>query len=154
MFYSGRLNVEAKLYQLIDANYDGEDPNNEYIEITEAYEFTKLVPGQVFSFKIEMTNAGTIPGYLKLEMALNSLSNSDVFQHLLIEYNYPEENLVSQNIDYNMLFFQNKYLNPGLANTYTFYFNIKVKPELGNNFKSLDLVIDKFIVTLDQVETT
>lgn len=153
MFYSGRLNVDAKLYKLIDLNYDGIDEDNVYEEVTESFVFTRLVPGQIFSFKIEMTNQGTIPGFLKLEMLMNELSDSDIFEYIELRYiDIETEEMIEENLDYSMMFFQNKDLNPGSSNTYTFYFQMKVKGELGNNFKSVDLVIEKFIITLDQIE--
>ena len=40
MLYSGRLNAEAKLFILDDPNFDGEDVNNEYTEITNAYQIS------------------------------------------------------------------------------------------------------------------
>lgn len=153
MFYSGRLSVEAKLFQLVDPNYDGIDLDDEYVEITESYEFTKLVPGQVFSFKIEVTNNGNIPGYLKLAMFINDVASSQFLDVMELSYENPETNdLIVNSLSYENLFFQNKYLVSGVQNKYTFYFKLHVKPELGNSLKSQGLIIEKFVVTLDQIK--
>ena len=50
------------IFQLVDPNYDGEDPINEYTEITSANSFSKgLVPVKfLFAFKLVVKNAGTV----------------------------------------------------------------------------------------------
>ena len=89
MLYSGRLISDAKLFLLDDPDYDGTDPNNEFTEITSSYHFTQVQPGQVFTFKLEVTNLGTIPAHLKVNLNIAAASNSNLLNVMHIVYTSP-----------------------------------------------------------------
>ncbi|WP_264229445.1 hypothetical protein [Acholeplasma laidlawii] len=147
MLYSGKLTAEAKLFQLVDPNYDGEDPLNEYTEITSAIHFQKVVPGQIFTFRLEVKNAGTVPAHLKVVLALAASSNANLLDVMHIVYDAPKA--VDRALT-NSTLFEEIVVNVGA--TYTFNFQIVVTEFAGNFASNQFVVIENLIVTLDQIQ--
>lgn len=147
MLYSGRLVAEAKLFVLEDPDYDGTDPNNIYTEITSAYHLTKVQPGQVFSFKLEVKNSGSIPAHLKVFLEIDAASESDLLDVINIAYTQPLN--VNQSLE-SMLLFDEVYVEK--SETYVFYFQMIVTEFVGNSLSGDAVIIKHLEVTLDQIQ--
>lgn len=147
MLYSGRLNAEAKLFILEDPNYDGEDVNNEYTEITNAYQISHVQPGQIYSFKLEVNNTGTIPAHLKVFLEIDDTSNEGLLDVIHIAFNEPF--YMNQRLESMYLFEEQPILK---LETYVFYFNIVITEFLGNVYSGQSVVIKNLIITLDQIQ--
>lgn len=147
MLYSGRLNAEAKLFILDDPNFDDEDVNNEYTEITNAYQISHVQPGQIYSFKLEVKNTGTIPAHLKVFLEIDDTSNEGLLDVIHIAFNEPI--YMNQRLESMYLFEEQPILK---LETYVFYFNIVITEFLGNVYSGQSVVIKNLIITLDQIQ--
>lgn len=149
MLYSGRLVAEAKLFVLEDPDYDGIDPNNiyTYTEITSAYHLTKVQPGQILSFKLEVKNSGSIPAHLKVFLEIDAASESDLLDEMHIQYTQPLN--VNQSLE-SMLLFDEVYVEK--SETYVFYFQMIVTEFVGNSLSGDAVIIKHLEVTLDQIQ--
>lgn len=147
ILYSGKLSAQATLYQLIDPDFDGEDPSNNYLEINQSYDFYKIIPGQVYAFKLVIVNTGTITSNLSIEMLLGYQSDPTVKDNILITYEDPI--IRTQSLDSMMLF--NEY-ELEASGTYTFYFKMIMTEFIGNSHKNDILTIQRFVIVLDQIQ--
>lgn len=149
MLYSGRLQSTARLYILDDPDFDGIDPNNNYTEIISAYQFSNLKPGQVFTFKLEVDNVGTIDAYLSVYLEIDSLSNIDLLDVINITYTAPINTNQSLN---SMFLFEEELIQK--SETYVFFFQIVATEMLGNNLRGQFFTIKNLVVRLDQIRNT
>ncbi|HHX76213.1 MAG TPA: hypothetical protein GX698_02410 [Acholeplasmataceae bacterium] len=147
MLYSGGLTAEAKLFILEDPDYDGEDINNEYTQIVSAYHLTRVQPGQIFTFKLEVTNIGTIPAHLKVNLEIDATSNSNLLDVMHIAYTSPMN--VNQSLS-SMMLFESEYIDK--SETYVFYFNIVITEFVGNSLKGDAVIIKHLEIVLDQIQ--
>lgn len=148
LIYHGNIKEFIEVYQLVDPNYDGEDPNNQYTQLIGPKVFTNVIPGQIYAFKLEVTNLGTIPAHLKVELNLDLSSDSDLKAVIKITYDNPIQ--TDMFLENNMLLFDEIVLNP--EQTYVFHFKIHITGDIGNTFKGKSLIIKNLTITLDQIQ--
>lgn len=149
MIYSGRIDTIARLYQLYDPDHDGEDENNQYYELTTAVTFNQVIPGEIYSFKLEIRNIGTVPAMLSVDLVLDESSDLSLIEHVHLVYGTPVS--LSQPLTYNMLLFNEIYIDP--YEVYVFYFQVAIQSTLGNLHQNEQFVIKHLHIRLDQIQT-
>ncbi len=151
IFTSGSITVDAQLYTANDANKDG-ILDGGYTEITSAgIDFTNLMPGQVYTFRLIIENTGTAPGHLDITVKDILPSNLALFNLLTVDFIHPTT-LVNTSLDLNsteVVFFSNYVLD--FEGTLTFDFTIQIEPEINNTLHSESITIGYFEVRLDQI---
>ncbi|MGI6787195.1 MAG: hypothetical protein ACOX5X_01390 [Acholeplasmataceae bacterium] len=85
IFRTGRVDVDATLYQATDPNYTGGPfEDSDYVLVTNTVTLDNLYSGQIFSFMLKVKNVGSIPG--ELTITLKNLPNIDLNNALILRY--------------------------------------------------------------------
>ncbi|MFA6378045.1 MAG: hypothetical protein WCW63_05380 [Acholeplasmataceae bacterium] len=148
ILYHGNIKEFIEFYQLIDPDYDGEDINDQYMQITSPKVFSNVTPGQIYAFKLEVTNQGTIPAHLSVELNLSATSDLALKEVMKITYTSPTDE--DSYLEDSMLLFD--FIVLEVDQTYTFYFNIIISGDMGNTFKNKSLIIENLTIRLDQIQ--
>jgi hypothetical protein len=110
--------------------------------------FTNVTPGQKYAFKLEVTNQGTIPAHLSVELYLSATSDLALKEVMKITYTSPTDE--DSYLEDSMLLFD--FIVLEVDQTYTFYFNIIISGDMGNTFKNKSLIIENLTIRLDQIQ--
>lgn len=151
---TGSLRADCKFYRGIDSNYDGELDDESFIEITEAdLHFVNVIPGQIYTFKLSVTNIGTISGFLSVRMNNIITEDEDLLNYFNVSFVEPTETeiIFSAAEDGKLELFNKYILEP--ETTFDFIFQIKVGNFSGDNFHLKSLTIEHFIVDLIQIHS-
>lgn len=151
---TGSLRADCKFYRGIDSNYDGELDDDSFIEITEAdLHFVNVIPGQIYTFKLSVTNIGTISGFLSVRMNNIITEDEDLLNYFNVSFVEPTETeiIFSAAEDGKLELFNKYILEP--ETTFDFIFQIKVGNFSGDNFHLKSLTIEHFIVDLIQIHS-
>lgn len=144
---TGSLKVECKFYRGFD-----DDGELEFVEITEAHlVFEKALPGNIYTFKLTVTNIGSVAGNLSIIANGIEASNPGVLDYFYIEFTEPEEETIYLSEDDNgsLLLFEDYFLESNTS--FDFLFTIHIDGNTsGNDLKEQSLSIENFIVNLVQ----
>lgn len=151
VFTSGAITVDAALYSANDANYDGVLDGG-YTEITAAgIDFTNLMPGQVYTFRLIIDNTGTADGHLDLTVKDILPTDNALFNLLTIDFVHPTTSVnTSLDLDSTDVILFSNYVLP-FEGSLTFDFTIQIEPTINNTLHSESITIGYFEVRLDQI---
>ncbi|MDD3192052.1 MAG: hypothetical protein PHP41_04810 [Bacilli bacterium] len=154
---TGSLRATVGFYQGIDSDLDGTLDDNTYEEITEGgITFTHAIPGQIYTFKMMISNIGSVDGVLTLTVNDIVASNSAVLDGFEVTYIDPvtsqEETVVFNTMtDQDILLFTN-YILPAYGGLITFDFTIQVTQNLSTAMVNESLYITNYHIHLIQVQ--
>lgn len=117
IIYSGRIELEAKLFEL------GEEE-----EITEI-SLTNVIPGDVFSYELTVENIGTIIGDLEILFTFN-ISNEALREFIIFEIEVPDNSFTDSTDVTDLTYLYQSELEPFEDEPMTIYFNIRISTEL------------------------
>jgi len=151
---TGSLRVECKFYRGIDSNYDGDLDDDSYVEITEAdLHFVNVIPGQVYTFKLTVTNIGTVSGFLSVRMNDIFTEEEELLNYFIVSFSEPTETeILLSAAEAGRLELFNKYILEA-ETTFQFIFQIKVGNISDDKFHLKTMTIEHFIVDLIQVHS-
>lgn len=151
IFTSGDISMNANFYVANDTNKDGVLDGG-YTEITTAgIDFTNLMPGQIYTFRLIIENTSTEDGHLDITVKDIIPSNSGLFNLLSLDFIHPTTAVnTSINLDSaSEILFSNYVLT--YQETLTFDFTIQIEPTLDNSLHGESISIGYFEVRLDQI---
>lgn len=155
-FTTGTLKSNTSFYRGIDSDLDGVLDNGEYQQIFQGgIQFTNVIPGQIYTFKINFRNEGTIQGLLTLTMNGVIGTNTDILEGFTVRYVDPNtEEIVTITLDQNqndaILLFTDHILEP--LELFTFHFTLEANENLSVSSKNQTLTINNYIIQLDQIQ--
>lgn len=149
---TGSLKADCKFYRGLDSDYDGVLDDDSFVEITEAnLQFVNVIPGQVYTFKLSVTNIGTVSAFLSVKMENINTEDEEILNYFTVSFDDP----ITAEITFgeaqagDLQLFDSYVLDPGI--TYDFIFQIRVGNFSGNNFDLKSLTVGHFIVELVQM---
>jgi uncharacterized repeat protein (TIGR01451 family) len=148
---TGTLDLDYTLSIANDTNHDG-ILDGGYVEITAGgLTFNEVTPGMVYTYRLELTNLGSINGHLDISIQDILPSSVGMNQALIIKYinpvtSLPVETLLDSSTE---TLFQNYVLIS--TGSLIFDFTITINPELGNINQSESILISYFELRLDQI---
>lgn len=151
IFTSGEITMNANFYVANDTNKDG-ILDGGYTEVTSGgIDFTNLMPGQIYTFRIIIENTGTESGHL--DLTAKDILPSDVllFDLLTLDFTNPTT-LLSSSVALDsaqVVIFSNYEL--AYQGTLTFDFTIHIEPTINNTLHGESITIGYFEVRLDQI---
>lgn len=163
---TGNIQMSAKLYQMSDFNLDGildvdENGNNIATEIS-SINISNMNPGEQYTYRLDVTNAGNIDGSLSLTLSDFSGSLSDVLYIDVINPSGVQKKFL-YNFTQNLLIFDKFSLIINETDNILFKIKFATVSELNNNsipfnnsleglnyYKSKQLNISKLTLTLTQ----
>ena len=150
---TGSLRAECKFYRGIDADFDGDLDEDDFVEIREAnLQFTNVIPGQIYTFKLSVKNTGTVSGFLSVTIDNITSDEQGLLDYFIVSFSSPEEKEIAlsgadQNGDLNLF---SDYVLAADA-TFDFIFQIRIDGNLnGSQYHLKSLTIAHFIVDLIQ----
>lgn len=145
---TGSLKADCHFYRGIDANQNGTIEETEYQEITEAHlSFPDIIPGDIFTFKLGVTNQGTIAGFLSIKANGIETDYEDLPDYFAFTFSSPFSGNVPLTSG-SVVLFQNYVLDEG--QNYDFVFSVNISGNAPNDIKGKSLTIDNFTVDLIQ----
>ncbi|HOA79124.1 MAG TPA: hypothetical protein PKO39_06710 [Bacilli bacterium] len=145
---TGALRAQCNLYYGLDSDFDGELDDGTYAEITTAgIEFTNVIPGQIYTYRLVVRNKGTVDGILSISINDIIATAAGMYEGFSVSFTDPEtKDLAFVNGDLEL--FTELFLAEG--DTYEFNFLIKINETISAEFRYESLTITNFIVRLDQ----
>jgi len=145
---TGALRAQCNLYYGLDSDFDGELDDGTYAEITTAgIEFTNVIPGQIYTYRLVVRNMGTVDGILSISINDIIATAAGMYEGFSVSFTDPEtKDLAFVNGDLEL--FTELFLAEG--DTYEFNFLIKINETISAEFRYESLTITNFIVRLDQ----
>ncbi|HHZ18696.1 MAG: hypothetical protein ACOX5N_02750 [Bacilli bacterium] len=145
---TGALRARCNLYYGLDSDFDGELDDGTYAEITTAgIEFTNVIPGQIYTYRLVVRNMGTVDGILSISINDIIATAAGMYEGFSVSFTDPEtKDLAFVNGDLEL--FTELFLAEG--DTYEFNFLIKINETISAEFRYESLTITNFIVRLDQ----
>lgn len=145
---TGALRARCNLYYGLDSDFDGELDDGTYAEITTAgIEFTNVIPGQIYTYRLVVMNMGTVDGILSISINDIIATAAGMYEGFSVSFTDPEtKDLAFVNGDLEL--FTELFLAEG--DTYEFNFLIKINETISAEFRYESLTITNFIVRLDQ----
>ena len=145
---TGALRARCNLYYGLDSDFDGELDDGTYAEITTAgIEFTNVIPGQIYTYRLVVRNMGTVDGILSISINDIIATAAGMYERFSVSFTDPEtKDLAFVNGDLEL--FTELFLAEG--DTYEFNFLIKINETISAEFRYESLTITNFIVRLDQ----
>lgn len=151
---TGSLRADCKFYRGIDSDYDGVLDEGAYEEITAAHlHFVNVIPGQIYTFKLSVTNIGTVSGFLSVTIDDIFSEEEELMEYFTVSFDVPETADIPLSASENgrLTLFEYFVLEP--ENTYDFVFQIRIGNFSGDIFHLKTLTIARFIVDLIQVHS-
>lgn len=151
IFTSGSITVDADFYVANDANKDGLLDGG-YTEITSGgIDFTNLIPGQIYTFRLIVENTGTANGTLSVQLSDIIPSNPTLYNLMVLNYTNPTtSNLEVVSLDaLDVPLFNNYVLE--MDEILTLDFTIKIEPTINNTLHNSTISISYIEVRLDQI---
>jgi hypothetical protein len=145
---TGSLKAECHFYLGIDANDNGIIEENEYEEITEGHlSFSDIIPGDKFTFKLSVTNQGTVAGFLSIKANGIETDYEDLPSYFAFTFTSPFSGNTPLSSG-SVVLFQDYVLDAG--QTYDFIFSVFISGNTPNEINGKSLTIDNFTVDLIQ----
>ena len=149
---SGTLKVSASLYIGLDTDEDGNVEESEYSIVEEPINLTNVLPGNIYYFKLEIENLGSVPGHLSVD-AINIIYSDDIMKNTFkFDYVNPksseEETLFIFDEEINL--FENFVINK--ESSLQFYFKIIGDEIINTDMQGHSLKLSSFLITLDQIQ--
>ncbi|MDD4000561.1 MAG: hypothetical protein PHX62_06690, partial [Bacilli bacterium] len=92
---TGSLKAQCIFYRGIDSNLDGILDENTYEEIEEEdLTFSYVIPGQIYTFKLSIKNAGTVAGFLSVSIADIITDEEELLPYFNVEFSAPTESFI------------------------------------------------------------
>ena len=146
---TGSLRTACALYYGVDSDFDGELDDGSYFEITEAgIEFTDVIPGQIYTYKMVIENLGSVDGFLTITINDIIATHADMYHGFTVSFLDPEAKEMNL-VNGDLTLFSDFVL--ATSTTYEFKFLIKVNNTISSELKFETLIITNFIVRLVQV---
>lgn len=152
---TGTLRLESSLYYAYDSNDNGTIEESEYEEVLEGgLEFTRIIPGEKYYFRIYTKNIGTIPGYLSISINDLSATKESLLQGFCVVFQDPksvdEITVISlhDHNNYKIQLFENVKLVKN--EFFTFDFTLEATELITSQVKGETLTITNFLIRLDQ----
>lgn len=142
-FDTASLKVEADLYAGLAPN----DPN--YQLVTEALVFNDIVAGEIYYFKLEVKNIGSIDGKLSVYIDNNNLLKSTTLEEDIFLLEDDLNNSKNILFDDETIISNDKVL--GVNDEVTVYFKIIISSNLTNDNLGDYLTIRGITIRLDQI---
>ncbi|MDY0211166.1 MAG: hypothetical protein RBQ91_07180 [Acholeplasma sp.] len=150
---SGSLTMDSAFYIGSDTDKDGVLDEQLYTLITEAgITFNAAMPGEIYTYKLEITNTGSTTGYLSIKANDVLPSIESLYNLLSVKFTDPKT-LLPVELDLNAASIElfNDYLMSS-NQTLSFVFQIYVKPSLDYSVQNESISIGYFELTLNQIE--
>lgn len=149
---SGTLKVSASLYIGLDTDEDGNVEESEYSIVEEPINLTNVLPGNIYYFKLEIENLGSVPGHLSVD-AINIIYSDDIMKNTFkFDFVNPksseEETLFIFDEEINL--FENFVINK--ESSLQFYFKIIGDEIINTDMQGHSLKLSSFLITLDQIQ--
>ncbi|MFA7435340.1 MAG: hypothetical protein WC006_03125 [Bacilli bacterium] len=149
---SGTLKVSASLYIGLDTDEDGNVEESEYSIVEEPINLTNVLPGNIYHFKLEIENLGSVPGYLSVD-AINIIYSDDIMKNTFkFDFVNPksseEETLFIFDEEINLFEDFVIYKESSLQ----FYFRIIGDEIINTDMQGHSLKLSSFLITLDQIQ--
>ena len=149
---SGTLKVSASLYIGLDTDEDGNVEESEYSIVEEPINLTNVLPGNIYYFKLEIENLGSVPGHLSVD-AINIIYSDDIMKNTFkFDFVNPksseEETLFIFDEEINL--FENFVINK--ESSLQFYFKIIGDEIINTDMHGHSLKLSSFLITLDQIQ--
>ena len=149
---SGTLKVSASLYIGLDTDEDGNVEESEYSIVEEPINLTNVLPGNIYYFKLEIENLGSVPGHLSVD-AINIIYSDDIMKNTFkFDFVNPksseEETLFIFDEEINLFEDFVIYKESSLQ----FYFKIIGDEIINTDMQGHSLKLSSFLITLDQIQ--
>ncbi|MCK9470984.1 MAG: hypothetical protein M0Q88_04445 [Bacilli bacterium] len=149
---SGTLKVSASLYIGLDTDEDGNVEESEYSIVEEPINLTNVLPGNIYYFKLEIENLGSVPGHLSVD-AINIIYSDDIMKNTFkFDFVNPksseEETLFIFDEEINLFEDFVIYKESSLQ----FYFRIIGDEIINTDMQGHSLKLSSFLITLDQIQ--
>lgn len=149
---SGTLKVSASLYIGLDTDEDGNVEESEYSIVEEPINLTNVLPGNIYYFKLEIENLGSVPGHLSVD-AINIIYSDDIMKNTFkFDFVNPksseEETLFIFDEEINLF----EYFVINKESSLQFYFKIIGDEIINTDMQGHSLKLSSFLITLDQIQ--
>lgn len=150
---SGTLRVSAELYIGKDKNDNGQIEEDEYELVSDKIKnLTNVIPGKIYSFKLIITNNGTVPGNLSVSIINITYSNHIMNNAFKIFYFDPIEEYesIKQINGEDLNIFQEYKIEK--KSSFLFYFSIVGDESISSEMSGHFVKLTSFLIRLDQIQ--